>query len=300
MKYSLFILLSIFFISSNLFAQNLIAEPPHITQPSNNVYLTVKPDLRKCVSPICGGWIVKPVNRRVLKCPDGSVRRACYVGTDKISITHLSDDQLNELRQAMSASRVLILANVSNRIDYGLLVINAAWLSASSQRPIGRFVSLSDSGVRCITHPCPSFDARILNRYSVKSLAGYDLTRVDADREQLERARMEVQTDEGLHLAGRFVEVSGPAGNAQGIEASQFYLKLVGVAPKMCKPTGCSGQVCSNTEINTTCEWRPEYTCYRAATCSTQKNKECGWVMDDELKRCLANSFFDRMLFIEK
>jgi len=42
--------------------------------------------------------------------------------------------------------------------------------------------------------------------------------------------------------------------------------------------------------VITTCEWRPEYACYRNTSCSAQSNGDCGWVMDDELRRCLANS----------
>ncbi|MDH5259136.1 MAG: hypothetical protein OEX07_14075, partial [Gammaproteobacteria bacterium] len=118
------------------------------TPKAVELYVTVRPDFRKCISPICGGWYVNPVNRRVMKCPDGSVRKECYVGTDEINIKHLTDEQINELRQAMYDSRVLIYGNISNAIDYGLFSINKAWISANSQPPSGKFVNVSDNGIR--------------------------------------------------------------------------------------------------------------------------------------------------------
>ncbi len=270
-------------------------KPTPIT-PSADSYFTIRPDYRRCVSPICGGWFVNAVNLRAMKCLNGSVQQECYVGTDKINIPGLSTTQTAELRQAMSESKVLIQGNLSDRVAYGLLQINNAWLSASDQPPKGRFVSVTDNGIRCITHPCPSYDAQILNRRFVKSLASFDLSAVEASDEQLAMAQAAVNSEDGLPMAGRFVEVTGPAGSAQGMAASQFYLKVESKKPKMCMPTGCSGQICADSDVNTTCEWRPEYACYRSASCSTQRNGDCGWVMDDELKRCLANSAIIRLL----
>lgn len=58
-----------------------------------------------------------------------------------------------------------------------------------------------------------------------------------------------------------------------------------------CAPTGCSGQICAElgSEIMTTCEFRPEYVCYRAAVCERQADGECGFTDTPELRACLAN-----------
>jgi hypothetical protein len=39
----------------------------------------------------------------------------------------------------------------------------------------------------------------------------------------------------------------------------------------------------------TTCEFRPEYACYRDATCERQADGTCGWTETPELTACLAN-----------
>jgi len=55
-----------------------------------------------------------------------------------------------------------------------------------------------------------------------------------------------------------------------------------------CRATGCSGQVCSDQDVITTCEFRPEFACFRAARCERQVGNQCGWTMTPELQACLA------------
>jgi hypothetical protein len=57
-----------------------------------------------------------------------------------------------------------------------------------------------------------------------------------------------------------------------------------------CKKTGCSGQICSDQDVVSTCEFREEYSCYKTATCERQANGACGWTNTTELRQCLAVS----------
>ncbi len=51
---------------------------------------------------------------------------------------------------------------------------------------------------------------------------------------------------------------------------------------------GCSSQVCTDrNDIITTCEMRPEYECYRGATCERQPSGACGWTPTLELTACI-------------
>ncbi len=79
-----------------------------------------------------------------------------------------------------------------------------------------------------------------------------------------------------------------------------FYIKLsksTGTTPPKeaavggCVVGGCSGQLCTdatNEPVASTCEYRPEYSCYQNATCERQVNGECGWTETTELSQCLA------------
>lgn len=57
--------------------------------------------------------------------------------------------------------------------------------------------------------------------------------------------------------------------------------------PRRCLPTGCSGQICSDEVVVTTCEARPNYACYGEATCVRQDNGHCGFTPTVELAACL-------------
>jgi len=54
-----------------------------------------------------------------------------------------------------------------------------------------------------------------------------------------------------------------------------------------CQRTGCSGQVCADRSVITTCEWREEYSCYQTAACARQPDGQCGWTQTAELALCL-------------
>lgn len=54
-----------------------------------------------------------------------------------------------------------------------------------------------------------------------------------------------------------------------------------------CVVTGCSGQVCSDKEVNTTCEYKESYACFKDAVCEKQASGRCGWTGTDSLKQCL-------------
>ena len=56
-----------------------------------------------------------------------------------------------------------------------------------------------------------------------------------------------------------------------------------------CRKTGCSGQICSDKDTVSTCEFRADYACYQAATCERQTNGQCGWTMTAELEACLKD-----------
>lgn len=58
-----------------------------------------------------------------------------------------------------------------------------------------------------------------------------------------------------------------------------------------CKPTGCSGQLCANTDIITTCEFRPEYACVNLTTCGPfGPGWSCAWNPTPAYLDCLADA----------
>jgi len=56
-----------------------------------------------------------------------------------------------------------------------------------------------------------------------------------------------------------------------------------------CQKRGCSGEMCTDLDLASTCEWRPEFACYATATCERQENGQCGFTKTPAFDACLAN-----------
>ena len=171
---------------------------------------------------------------------------------------------------------------------FGVLRVTESWRAASERPPEGMFFRVKDLGIRCITYPCLSHQDERLNSYMRRKIAGVDLSRTNASPDAVTSAHQAMTGSEGVLVAGTHGFVSGPAGRAPTLGATQFYLRSSGpVARKPCIKTGCSSQVCSDKEVITTCEWRREYECYRSARCERQASGECGFTPSRELTACL-------------
>jgi hypothetical protein len=73
-----------------------------------------------------------------------------------------------------------------------------------------------------------------------------------------------------------------------------LYKKSVN-STKSCVVSGCSMQFCVDQEnllrLNSSCEWRPAYACYKQAICERNKQTgQCGWRLDNTLATCLQQN----------
>jgi hypothetical protein len=63
---------------------------------------------------------------------------------------------------------------------------------------------------------------------------------------------------------------------------------------EICARAGCSSQLCVDAktadQIVTTCEYREEYGCYRAASCEVQDDGKCGFTVTPELAACVEKA----------
>ena len=58
-----------------------------------------------------------------------------------------------------------------------------------------------------------------------------------------------------------------------------------------CVIGGCNGELCQDADeepLSSICIFRPEYICYKSATCELQNDGKCGWTQTEELQACLA------------
>lgn len=69
----------------------------------------------------------------------------------------------------------------------------------------------------------------------------------------------------------------------------KFASRASGTTTAACRPTGCSGQICSDQDVVSTCEYQPKYACYANARCERQADGKCGWTETPSLRACLNN-----------
>lgn len=63
-----------------------------------------------------------------------------------------------------------------------------------------------------------------------------------------------------------------------------------GITADGCRRTGCSGQICADEEMVSTCEYREEYACYKDAACERQPDGKCGWTPTESLRLCVESA----------
>jgi hypothetical protein len=110
----------------------------------------------------------------------------------------------------------------------GELVVSEAWQGHADATPSGDFFRARNEGIVCITSPCLSFSAELLNRNSPsRPFAEIDVSAVADDPAP---AFLQLEAPEGLLLAAERTTVRGPGGRARGLAASEFYLPFVAQA----------------------------------------------------------------------
>jgi len=291
-----------------------IAEPTqNKTNVNNSTFYLLRPDLRKCASPMCGGYFVRRVNSRLTQCANGRQMSECYVahidwsGIGEAEITKALDAKpgtqdsnsftiteqavdLAKLNGALVRGHIVSKGNRNGH--YGVFKVSEIWYPANDEKPYGDFYRVRDLGIKCIAAPCPTHQEAKLNTPSTRKIAGVDLSEARADEGAVEQAQTTMTSSTGIIVAGGHSTVTGPAGRGLMLKASQFYLqqqpKRSEAGLKPCMKTGCSGQICSDHEVITTCEYRTEYECYRKASCERQANGDCAFTKTKELTDCLA------------
>jgi hypothetical protein len=247
---------------------------------ANSTFYSVRPDMRKCASPMCGGYFVRRVNQTLTDCANGKQMAECYVASIDWNGTTEVDP-----------GRALIRGTLLTQGKYGVLKVSEAWRAVADSTPTGEFYRAIDLGLRCIAAPCETHHEAKLNTTIARNIAGVNLPGPEISKPEMEEISRAMRSTEGVLLAGSLAEVSGPAGRSKTLNATQLYLRASGATSlKPCIKTGCSGQICADETMMSTCEYRAEYECYKKATCERQDDGNCGFTKTPELTSCLARN----------
>jgi hypothetical protein len=194
-------------------------------------YYLGRGDPRACPSPICGGVWIRLLNKTVTPCA-GAVpaRRECYVATLDLSALGLSEEGslAGLVANGRAAARgTIVTGRVEGFPELATLLVSEIWTASSSLRaPEGRFRLLRDNRRRCITSPCYSTHAALLNSSGHADVSEVRLTTGTPQEKLCGLSRLSADY-EGLIAAGRIVRVphAGPAGVGRRLVATQYYVR---------------------------------------------------------------------------
>ena len=203
----------------------------------NSTYFSLRHDLRRCASPFCGGFFVKRVNYDLTRCADGTQQPECYVAELDLDALGLDADQAGQV--SGTPEQFLLRGDVLPNVvpgfgNLGTFRASEAWRGHAGVTPAGGFFRARNNGILCITFPCLSFTAATLNTPVTEDVAGVALDGIVADPSD---GLAQLNEPEGLLLAAKRVIVTGPAGDAPALEASEFYLPFEPAA----QPCGSRG-----------------------------------------------------------
>ena len=189
------------------------------------VYVRVRHDTRRCVSPLCGGYWVSRVNQRTLRCVDGASAAECYVAEIDWAGLRLTDRALEDLQGRPFILRARIAPKAYGSFGtMGSLVAVEGWSAINGAEPSGRVHRIVDAHRVCVRAPCPTLDAFRLNSTVTATLTAVDLTRVaGVTRSGVSRGTTALGREPGILVAG---DVVSGAGGARTVTASQFYLRV--------------------------------------------------------------------------
>jgi hypothetical protein len=215
----------------------------------NFYFIWTHDDMRMCPAPECGGFYVKALNRLQTLCTDGSQAADCQVLQLDFSLLDMDEKEQADFQQTFTDGLGIIKGKLFQAQQNGILLpallISEAWLAQIGKEPRrGGFFRVHDTGIQCITNPCLSVDESLLNQPMDRVIAGVDLSTSGAETDQINAGYLEMKTGYVI-TTGRHKIIHGPAGFAQVLDVSEFYLPAVIV--QTCGKTVCpAGQTCCN------------------------------------------------------
>lgn len=242
-------------------------------------YYVVRPDLRRCAAPACGGAFVRRVNFATTTCADGTSAAECYVAAADYSKAGLDDNDMTAVaaRPMIVKGRLADTSYVAGR--FGNLVASEVWVAAVGTTPSGAYAPVSgvvyrvkDNGVRCITSPCPSDHELKLNGTSSRDVAGIDFSAVGASDAEIADAYGALTSADGLLVDGSNTTVSGPGGTLYQLSAANFYAKVAHAPATTGDAQACGGLAGLTCADGQWCDPQPANACGGADLLGTCKD----------------------------
>ena len=183
-------------------------------------YYLMTQDFRKCIHPLCGGWWVQRVNKRKMKCADGTKSATCYVA----EIEGDYPPEFPVVNQERFVKGDFSSKDYENFGALGHFVLDSHYNSATTASGTGRFVGVKDNGIRCITFPCFSLTEYILNKKKTKDISSVDYGDLTTENPAMVAwAQNQIAAGEVVIMSGTHRRTTGPAGKGKELVVNQIY-----------------------------------------------------------------------------
>lgn len=267
-----------------------------VTVAGDVYYRYSRADMRKCLSPVCGGFYVKAINQSKTQCADGKFRAECYVSELYDQALVWDPDTQTSVSSLFQQEHAIVSGQLLNtpfrEMAVPKLAVSQVWQSASDKRnprsPMQAYYWLKDNGIRCITTPCFNLDVRVLNSQKLATrIASFDLSATGVSQ-KVQNAALEKLGSDGLIIAGRVKTIKQSAKVKQSskqIVADAFYVATTAQTPPV-TTLECGGiqgktcaqdqfcnittpNACKGADLSGTCAVAPEI-------CTQEYNPVCG------------------------
>jgi len=178
--------------------------------------LLVEPDLRLCASPLCGGVWVRRVNHSTTGCLDGTLAARCYAARVAGVVPPLAGALVRGRLEPAGLDGFPRLAALRALASWRPVAASRAWR--------GALFRVRDTGLRCVTTPCFSLEARALESTRRVTLSSVGLSVLASQPAELARAQVALAR-EGVLVAGRVTVApkAGPAGAGRELVVTQVW-----------------------------------------------------------------------------
>jgi len=175
---------------------------------STSTYYVGRPDLRRCVSPYCGGTWVHRANFKRTRCADGNWSSECYVFDIDVQALQVDDYLASTVTDGFDVGRAVLrgkLAVVAGN-TVASLIASEAWLSTDGTAPASGdlFYRATDS-IRCLTTPCNAIHVAKLNSTIARNV-DVDLSTVPGSDEDRQAATDDLLGQPGLVIAAHLTK----------------------------------------------------------------------------------------------
>lgn len=196
------------------------------------VLFRMRRDMRRCVSPLCGGVWVSRVNRSTTRCADGTYAAECYAAEVDYTALGLSEDARDEFASSAVSGQAIVRARLRPKTfgsfgSLGELVVTEGWKAMTAAAPSGPFYLAKDNGRVCVRAPCPHIDVTRLNYASSATIHTVGVSRIAGLTDSDIHNVYEQMGDVGVIVAGGIRSRSLPSGDVErSIDATQVYLRV--------------------------------------------------------------------------